>query len=288
MDAVLTWIKLNILKWIAPPKHIEVIDIIQIIIIAFFIYYVINWLRNTRAYALLKGLLLVFVFVIVVNVFHMDTLVWIVQNLSVVAITAIIIIFQPEIRRGLEEMGHKNVFAALFSIQKYTDTQPKRFSDRTLNEIVRATYEMAEARTGALIIIEKEFSLNEFTQTGIDLDATVSSQLLLNIFELNTPLHDGAVIVRGDRILAATCYLPLSENMSLSKTLGTRHRAGLGITEITDCFSIIVSEETGKVSYAYEGKLVTDVVLSELREEFHYIQKVKGSRNSVFRRREDG
>ena len=287
MDALWTWFKVNILTWLTPPKTIEVIDVIQIIIIAYFIYYLITWLKNTRAYALLKGLLFVLVFVVVVNILQMDTIIWLLQNLGVVALTAIFIIFQPEIRRGLEQMGHRNPISSLFSLSRFTDAQPKRFSDRTLNEIVRATYEMADAKTGALIIVEKEISLGEYTQTGIDLDATVSSELLVNIFEYSTPLHDGAVIIRGDRILAATCYLPLSENMSLSKTLGTRHRAGLGISEVSDCFAIIVSEETGNVSYAYEGKLVTDVVLSELREEFHFIQRLKGTRNSLFRRRED-
>ena len=287
MDSVWTWFKVNILSWLTPPKTIEVIDVIQIIIIAYFIYYVITWLKNTRAYALLKGLFVVLVFVVLVNIFQMDTIIWLLQNLGVVAFTALFIIFQPEIRRGLEQMGHRNPISSLFSLNRFTDGQPKRFSDRTLGEIVRAAYEMGEVKTGALIIVEKEMSLGEFTQTGIDLDATVSSQLLINIFEYNTPLHDGAVIIRGDRILAATCYLPLSENMSLSKTLGTRHRAGLGITEVSDCFAIIVSEETGKVSYAYEGKLVTDVGMSELREEFTFIQKFKGSRNSLFRRRED-
>lgn len=287
MDSAWTWFKVNILSWLTPPKNIEVIDVIQIIIIAYFIYYVITWLRNTRAYALLKGLFVVLVFVVLVNVFQMDTIIWLLQNLGVVAFTALFIIFQPEIRRGLEQMGHRNPISSLFSLSRFTDAQPKRFSDRTLGEIVRATYEMAEEKTGALIIVEKEISLGEYTQTGIDLDATVSNQLLVNIFEYNTPLHDGAVIIRGDRILAATCYLPLSENMSLSKTLGTRHRAGLGITEVSDCFAIIVSEESGKVSYAYEGKLVTDVGMSELREEFTFIQKLKGTRNSLFRRRED-
>ncbi len=287
MDTVWTWFKLNVLSWLTPPKTIEVIDVIQIIIIAYFIYYVITWLKNTRAYALLKGLLVVLVFIVLVNVFQMDTILWLLQNLGIVAFTAIFIIFQPEIRRGLEQMGHRNPISSLFSLSRFTDTQPKRFSDRTLGEIVRATFEMAEDKTGALIIVEKEISLDEYTRTGIDLDATVSSQLLVNIFQYSTPLHDGAVIIRGDRILAATCYLPLSENMSLSKTLGTRHRAGVGITEVSDCFAIIVSEETGHVSYAYEGKLVTDVVSSELREEFTFVQKIKGTRNSLFRRRED-
>ena len=135
-----------------------------------------------------------------------------------------------------------------------------------MNEIVRASFEMGEVKTGALIVIEKETVLNEYARTGIYLDSLVSSQLLINIFEHNTPLHDGAVIVRGDRIVAATCYLPLSDNMELNKNLGTRHRAGVGISEVSDSLTIIVSEETGRVSVAKQGRLQVDVTREGLRE----------------------
>ena len=149
----------------------------------------------------------------------------------------------------------------------------ERFSDTVINEIIRAVNEMSEVRTGALIVIEQNIFLTEYVETGIALDSRISSQLLINIFEHNTPLHDGAVIMRDERILAATCYLPLSENDSISKKYGTRHRAGLGISEVSDAFTIIVSEETGRVSYSFMGRLETGVTPSELREQLHYVQK---------------
>ncbi len=287
MEQAWSWFKLNVLQWLYPPKPIEVIDIIQILLIAFFVYQLILWFKNTRSYALLKGILFILVFVILANVFHMDTIMWLINNLSVVAITALIIIFQPELRKVLERMGHKNIFSKFFNFGKYSSDYPKLFSDASLNEIIRAVYEMAELKIGALIVIEKNLRLDEFIQTGIMMDAVISSQLLTNVFEYNTPLHDGAVIIREDRIVAATCYLPLSDNMDINKKLGTRHRAGLGITEISDCFTIIVSEETGKVSYAHEGHLVTGVVLSDLREKMHQIQRIGTSENSLFAKRED-
>ena len=140
------------------------------------------------------------------------------------------------------------------------------FSDKTINEIVRASFEMGAVKTGALIVIEEETILNEYARTGIYLDSLVSSQLLINIFEHNTPLHDGAIVIRGDRIVAATCYLPLSDNMALNKNLGTRHRAGVGISEVSDSFTIIVSEETGNVSVAKQGKLDVALTKDELKE----------------------
>ncbi len=287
MEQAWSWFKLNVLQWIYPPKPIEVIDIIQILLIAFCVYQLILWFKNTRSYALLKGIVFIIAFVIVANIFHMDTIMWLIHNLSVVAITALIIIFQPELRKVLERMGHNNILTKLFNVGKYSGDYPKLFTDASLNEIIRAVYEMAELKVGALIVIEKNLRLDEYIQTGIMMDAMISSQLLTNVFEYNTPLHDGAVIIREDRIVAATCYLPLSDNMDINKKLGTRHRAGLGITEISDCFTIIVSEETGKVSYAHEGRLVTGVVLSDLREKMHQIQRIGTSENSLFTRRED-
>lgn len=287
MEAAWSWFKLNILQWLYPPKTIEIIDIVQIIVIAFFVYHLVLWFKDTRAYALLKGILLIIAFVVIANILQMDAITWLIQNLSVVAITAIVIIFQPELRKVLERMGHSNWFSSLFNFGKYAGDVPKYFTDTTLNEIVRAVYEMAEMKVGALIVIEKNINLQEYIQTGIMLDSMISSQLLTNIFEHNTPLHDGAVIIRDDRIVSATCYLPLSENMYINKKLGTRHRAGLGISEISDSFTIIVSEETGNVSYAEEGELVTGVVLSDLRERLHQIQKVGSTENSLFKRKED-
>ena len=264
MDGLVNWLQ-GILKWLVPPKPIGVIDVIQVLLLAFLVYKLILWMKNTRSYTLLRGIVFIIAFVVLANVFNMEVIVWLLQNVGVVAITAIIIIFQPELRRMLERMGQSNLMSSILSINRSGD-ENKRFSDHTLNELVRACYEMSEERTGALIVLEKDIPLEEYEKTGIPIDAVVSSQLLVNVFEHNTPLHDGAVLIRNDRIAAATCYLPLSDNMDLSKKLGTRHRAAVGISEVSDSFTIIVSEETGHVSYAQNGRIYSAVTPSELRE----------------------
>ncbi len=272
MDAVLTWIRLHIITWLTPPKQIEIMDIIQIIVIAFFVYRLIIWLQKSRSYTLLRGILLIIVFVAVANIFNMDAILWILGRIGVVAMTAIVIIFQPELRKFLEQMGRRKWFNTLFSIGSRSEEDRIRFSDRTINELVRACFEMGEVKTGALIVLEQDVVLSEFEHTGIQVDAILSGSLLINIFEKNTPLHDGAVLVRGNRVAAATCYLPLTDNMDLSKSLGTRHRAALGISEVSDSFTIVVSEETGKVSYAVDGSLTAGVSPTELKEQLYSIQ----------------
>ncbi len=244
---------------------VGIIDIIEIALISFFIYQFMVWVKYTRAYTLLKGILVVLLFLAVAYIFRMDTILWIVTNLANVMLIAVVVIFQPELRRVLEQLGQKNLVSALIPLGAGRDVK-ERFSDRTANEMVRACFDMAEVYTGALIVVEQDILLTEYERTGINLDAALSSQLLVNIFEHNTPLHDGAVIVRGDRIMAATCYLPLSDNMELSKQLGTRHRAGVGISEVTDSVTIIVSEETGEVSVAKDGHLESNISAARLRE----------------------
>ena len=224
------------------------------------------WIRNTRAYSLLKGILIVLIFTFAAYLLQMNTILWLVYNAGGYAITAILVIFQPELRKALEELGHKKIVSTLIPFESNKKEEPGRFSDRTVNEIVRASFEMGAVKTGALIVIEEDTILNEFIRTGINLDSLISSQLLINIFEHNTPLHDGAVIMRGDRIVAATCYLPLSDNLELNKNLGTRHRAGVGISEVSDSLTIIVSEETGRVSVANRGRLQVGVTKEELKE----------------------
>ena len=245
-------------------------DIVEILIIAVLVYYTILWVKNTRAYSLLKGFLFIIAFVVLAALFNMTTILWIVQNVTSIAVIALIVILQPELRTAMEELGQKNIFAALF--REGSRGGDGLFSDKTISEIVRACVAMARVKTGALIVIRQNTPLREWERTGIDLDAVVSSQLLINIFEHNTPLHDGAVLVRGNRVVSATCYLPLSDSTKLSKELGTRHRAGVGISEITDSITIIVSEETGKVSVAYEGKLVRNVDADKLRSMLIAIQ----------------
>ena len=226
---------------------VSIIDIIEIILITFFVYQFMVWIKFTRAYTLLKGLLVIGAFLIIAYIFKMNTILWIVSKLASALITAIVVIFQPELRKVVEQLGQKKNHGIHFFLFDSGKEVKERFTDKTVNELIKACFDMAEVKTGALIVIEQEIRLDEYVRTGINVDALLTSQLLINIFEHNTPLHDGAVIVRGNRIVAATCYLPLSDNMELSKQLGTRHRAGVGISEVTDSVTIIVSEETGQV-----------------------------------------
>ncbi len=212
----------------------------------------------------MRGVIIIIGFVMLAALFNMSTILWIIQNVFSIMVIAVVVVLQPELRKALEQLGRKNFFSTLFPFEAVAEGG--RFSDKTLEEIVRACNEMAKVRTGALIVMEQNNSLAEYENTGIQVDGVVTSQLLINIFEHNTPLHDGAVIIRGDRITYATCYLPLSDNMSLGKELGTRHRAGVGISEATDSLTLIVSEETGKISVAYGGMLETGVNTERLKE----------------------
>lgn len=246
-------------------------DVIEIFIISFLVYHIMVWIKNTKAWALLKGIIVILIFLLIAAVFDMSTILWIAENVLSLAVTAIIVILQPELRKALEELGRKNLISSIipFDTVKGGDG---RFSDKTVNEIVKACVEMGKVKTGALIVIQQEQKLNDYERTGIAIDGIVTSQLLINIFEHNTPLHDGAVIVCGDRVTSATCYLPLSDNMQLSKDLGTRHRAGVGISEVTDSMTVIVSEETGKISVAYNGGLSRNLDADSLKEHLTKIQ----------------
>lgn len=244
-------------------------DIVEILIIAFLVYHIMLWVKNTRAWSLLRGFVVIIVFIFFAAVFNMTTILWIVQNVMSIAVIAIVVILQPELRNAMEELGRKNLIASLFRID--SRTPDGLYSDHTIAEIVRACTDMAKVKTGALIVIERKTPLNEYEKTGIDIDAVVSSQLLVNIFQKNTPLHDGAVLIRRDRVVSATCYLPLSDN-KLDKNLGTRHRAGVGISEVTDSLTIIVSEETGQISAAYRGTLDRNLDASMLRAKLVELQ----------------
>lgn len=254
------------------------VDIIEILIISFLFYHVLRWVKSTRAWTLFKGIMVIIVFVLLAAVFQMSTILWIAENTLDVGLIAIVIIFQPELRKALENLGGKNILGGLFNFNK---TETKKFSDRTIEELIKATFAMGKVKTGALMVLEDEISLDDYVKTGIDVDALVSSQLIINIFEKNTPLHDGAVIIRGDRIVSATCYLPLSDSMNLSKALGTRHRAALGISEVSDSMTIIVSEETGKVSVAQGGQIYRDIDAEFLRQKLQELQKSKQETTTV-------
>ena len=252
------------------PK-IGVVDILEIIIIAFALYHVTFWVKRTRAWTLVKGVFVLFSAYIVAYILDMSVILWVFDKTIGLGITALLIVFQPELRKALEELGQKKIVSSILPFDENKDRNI-RFTYRTVNEIVRATSELAKAKTGALIIMEKDIILSEYERTGIIIDSAISSQLLINIFEHNTPLHDGAVIVRGDRIVAATCYLPLSDNMGLSKDLGTRHRAAVGISEVSDSLTVIVSEETGMISVAVGGKLLRNIDGDLLRRKLNDFQ----------------
>ena len=251
--------------------NVEFSDVAEILILAFFLYHIILWMKNSRAWTLLKGILVILLFALIASIFNFTTILWIAGKSINVALIAIVVIFQPELRKALEQLGNKKYLSGLLPFDDQRE-RAERFSEKTVNEIIKASYEMAKKKTGALIVIEQNINLEDYIKTGIAVDAYVTNQLLINIFEHNTPLHDGAVIIRGNRIVSATCYLPLSDNMELSKELGTRHRAGAGISEATDAFTIIVSEETGKVSIANNGNLVRNVDGEQLRNKLELLR----------------
>lgn len=247
----------GMLSWFSFLPRITLTNIFEIIIIAFLVYEILFWIMNTRAWTLLKGLLVIGLFAVMAALLHLNTILWILEKTTTIAVTALVIVFQPELRKALEQLGSQNLISGILAFDD--GKEDSDFTERTANEIVRATFEMAKVKTGALIVLERNVPLKEIERTGIEINGLVSSQLLINIFEHNTPLHDGAVILRDNRVVSATCYLPLSDNLALSKELGTRHRAGLGVSEVSDSLTIIVSEETGMVSVAREGKLRRNV-----------------------------
>lgn len=259
------------LSKISRLPSIKFIDIVEIMIISFLMYHVMVWIKNTRAWVLVKGIAVLLGFTLIALLFQMNTIIWIAEKTLGIGVTAIIIVFQPELRKALEQIGRKNFIGGVLPFDNSQGVR-ERFSDKTIQELTKATFDLAKTKTGALIVIEQEVVLTEYENTGIPLDSLISSQLLINIFEHNTPLHDGAIIIRGDRIVAATCYLPLSDNMEISKDLGTRHRAGLGISEVTDSLTIIVSEETGKVSVTFGGRLLRNLDSEKLKNKLIMLQ----------------
>lgn len=253
--------------------RVEMVDLIEIIIVAFLVYRIMVWIKNTKAWMLLKGMLVLGAAIVLAFILKMHTILWLAKNGTAVLATAIVVVFQPELRRGIEKLGERSYLSAVVPSGLGREKNEVRFSEETVEEIVKACFEMGKVKTGALIVVEQAIQLTEYESTGIQLDCIISSQVLINIFEHNTPLHDGAIIVRGDRIVSATCYLPLSDNMMLSKDLGTRHRAAVGMSEVSDALIIAVSEETGYVSVAHAGELVRNVTPKYLTEQLNRIQR---------------
>ncbi|MCI9339139.1 MAG: TIGR00159 family protein [Dorea sp.] len=262
--------------WYFP--EIRITDIVEVLILAVLIYEIMVWIKNTKAWMLLKGIIVLAVFILIAAIFKMHTILYIVKNCVTAIATMAIVVFQPELRRALEKLGEKQFLTSMVPFE--TGRETARFSEETREGMIDAAYSMGKVKTGALIVVEQAIRLTEYESTGIRMDCLVSSQVLINIFEHNTPLHDGAIIVRGNRIVSATCYLPLSDNMRISKALGTRHRAALGMSEVSDALIIVVSEETGAVSVAQGGVLSRNINEKELREKLESIQerRVEGSR----------
>ena len=238
-------------------------DIIDILIVSYIIYKVLNMVRGTRAVQLLKGILVLVVIWGGSTLLDLYTLKWLMNQMFTFGVFAIFIIFQPELRRGLEQLGRGKFFGR-------TAENDEEIS-KLIGEVIKAVNYLAVRKIGALIVFERSTGLNEYTESGIAMRSEVSSELLINIFIPNTPLHDGALIMQGNQIAAAACYLPLSENPFISKELGTRHRAAIGISEVADSVSVVVSEETGQISLAINGQIVRDIkeesMISKLHQE---------------------
>ncbi|WP_285849415.1 diadenylate cyclase CdaA [Brevibacillus borstelensis] len=261
--------------------------VIDISLVTYVIYKLIMLIRGTRAVQLLKGIMVIIVTWLLSKYFELKTLHWLMSQAFTFGVLAIVIIFQPELRRALEQLGRGKLFSRTNTIQD------EEMVKRVVQEVCKSVTYMAKRRIGALIVIERETGLNDFVETGIAINGRVSSELLINIFIPNTPLHDGAVIMRKDIILAAASYLPLSENNSISKELGTRHRAAIGVSEVSDGMAIVVSEETGQVSFTANGQMnrhLTEEQLAELlTEQLHPALKSKSMGNRwQWRRKQHG
>ncbi|MGG0718926.1 diadenylate cyclase CdaA [Robertmurraya massiliosenegalensis] len=235
------------------------INAIDILLVTFVIYKLIMVIKGTKAVQLLKGIFVVLIVTLISDKFHLQTLNWMMEQVLIWGVVAFVIIFQPELRRALEQLGRGGFFSR-------TGHQEEDEQEKMVEAIVKATDYMAKRRIGALISVERETGLADYIETGIPLNANISSELLINIFIPNTPLHDGAVILQNNAVAAAACYLPLSESPFISKELGTRHRAALGISEVTDSLTVIVSEETGAISLTKNGELHRDLKLDKFRE----------------------
>jgi len=266
-------------------NRINLVNIIDILIVAFFLYKIMLWIKETRAWSLFRGIVLVLSISSLSFLFGLTTIQWIVSNAVSTGILAMIIIFQPELRKALEELGKGKIYMPFGG----TSGSIERISEKTIDEVIKAVYAMAKVRTGTLIVMERDVKLGDLEQTGTIVDASVSASLLLNIFEDKTPLHDGAVIVRSNRIAAASCILPLTSS-EIGKEFGTRHRAAVGVSEVSDACAIIVSEETGRVSIAIGGKLLKDISPEDLRgrligDSSYAAPKSKSTLSRMFKRR---
>ncbi|MFC4598379.1 diadenylate cyclase CdaA [Cohnella hongkongensis] len=259
-------------------------DIIDVLIVSYIIYKVLMMVRGTRAVQLLQGIFLLVLVWAVSNLLNLYTLKWLMNQMFTFGVVTVLIIFQPELRRALEQIGRNKLF--------HRSSPEEQDVSHRVNEVVKSVNYLARRKIGALIVFERNTGLNDYIESGIKMESKLSSELLSNVFVPNTPLHDGAVIIRNGLIMAAGCYLPLSENPFISKELGTRHRAAIGITEVCDAISVTVSEETGQVSLAINGQIVRDIkeesLISKLFEELRPQFKSKSTDWAFWKRKEGG
>lgn len=237
-------------------------SLVDISIVSYLTFKIIQLVKETRAWQLVKGIVVILVMTWVSDILNLRTLTYILNKTIELAGFALVVVFQPELRRGLEQIGRSN-FKDFFKFDENDDVINTTF---TIEEIIKAATELSRTQTGALIVVERETKLGEIINTGTRLDSSVSAELIINIFTPNTPLHDGALILRDNKLKSAACFLPLTDNPNLSRELGTRHRAALGITEVSDCIAVVVSEETGKISYALNGGLSRNLTPDILRK----------------------
>lgn len=265
---------------------IKITDIIDVFIVTFFIYKALKFIRDTRAVHLLKGLVVLVVTMQVSQFVNLHTVHYLLSNALQLGLIAIIIVFQPELRRALEQLG-RTTMGQWFSFEERTDDLEK---EKMIKEVKESCLNMSKSRIGALIVMEREVKIGDIVDTGIVLNADVTAELLTNIFVPKTPLHDGAVIIRNNKIEAASCFLPLSQNPNVSKELGTRHRAGLGMSEESDAVVVIVSEETGGISIACGGelnmKLSPEALENNLMKLFDIKKKDSRIKKTIFVRKE--
>jgi diadenylate cyclase len=236
--------------------------LVDISIVAYLAYKLIQLVKETRAWQLIKGILIILIAARLSDWLGLRTLAFILNNTILYTAIALVVIFQPELRRGLEQIGRSR-FSDLFGIDEESNIIQ---TTAVVEEVVKAASELSRTSTGALIVIERDTKIGEIINTGTQIDSNVSAELLVNIFTPNTPLHDGAAIIRNNKLKAAACFLPLTDNPNLSKDLGTRHRAALGITEVSDSITVVVSEETGKISFALNGGLTRNLTSDTLRK----------------------
>jgi len=267
----------NIPVFVAPPFGL--FQIIDILIVATVLYLILKWIRRTQAWVLFRGIVFIAVIAFLAHLFNLATVQWIVSNTIAMGLVVVVVLFQPELRKALEQVGRGQY---LFPLKNDTE-QNVHSTSHTIDEIIKATRTMSGTLTGALIVMEQEVDLSEYEERGTRLDAQISTQLLLNIFEKNAPLHDGAVVIRNNRISSASSILPLTAER-VEDSLGTRHRAAIGISEVSDARVVVVSEETGTISIAIGGEIRRNVTENQIKDLLMWGEPTK-TRFSLFRRR---